>query len=96
MSLEPLETSDGLCSLFPVPCSHPLFSSLINPQPESTHVLADSQENHKYFVCGRINDDKIGAPNAGVFFDVMEVIRYHNTALKDMISKQRRFCKLLF
>jgi hypothetical protein len=48
-----------------IPNSHPLFSRFTNPQPESTHVLADSQENHKYFVYGRINDDKIGAPNAG-------------------------------
>jgi hypothetical protein len=75
------------CSLFPVPSSHPLFNSLTNPQPISTHVLADSQENHKYFVYGLINDNKIGAPNAGVCLDIMEVISYHNTALKDMISK---------
>jgi hypothetical protein len=56
-------------------------------EPESTHVLADSQENHKYFVYGWINDDEIGAPNDGVFLDIMEVISYHKTALKDMISK---------
>jgi hypothetical protein len=70
-----------------VSSSQPLFNSFTNRQPESTHVLADSQENRKYFVYGRINDDKIGAPNAGVFFDITEVISYHNTALKDIISK---------
>jgi hypothetical protein len=69
-----------------VPSPHPLFSSFACPQPQSTHVLADSQENHKYFVYGRIND-KIGAPSSCVFRDIMEVISYHNTALKDMISK---------
>jgi hypothetical protein len=70
-----------------VPSSHPLFSRFTNPQPEGTHVLADSQENHKYFVYGLINDDKIGAPNAGVFLDIPEIISYYSTALKDMISK---------
>jgi hypothetical protein len=33
------------------------------------------------------SNDKTGAPNAGVFLDNMYVISYHNTALKDMISK---------
>jgi hypothetical protein len=33
------------------------------------------------------SNDKVGAPNDVVFLDIMEVIRYHNTALKDMISK---------
>jgi hypothetical protein len=70
-----------------VPSSHPLINRFNNPQPESTHVLADSQENHKYFVYGLINDDKIGAANAGVFLDILEIISYHNTALKHMISK---------
>jgi hypothetical protein len=35
----------------------------------------------------RGSNDKIGAPNAGVFLDIIGVTSYHNTALKDMISK---------
>jgi HD superfamily phosphohydrolase YqeK len=75
-----------------VPSSHPVFNRFTNPQPESTHVLSDSQENQKYFVYGRINDDKTGAPNAGVFHDITKVISYHSTALKDMISKHNAGC----
>jgi hypothetical protein len=35
----------------------------------------------------RGSNDKTGAPNDVVFLDIMEVIRYHNTALKDTIPK---------
>jgi hypothetical protein len=35
----------------------------------------------------RGSNDKIGALNAGVFLDIMEVISYHNKALNDMIPK---------
>jgi hypothetical protein len=35
----------------------------------------------------RGSNDKIGNPNAGVFLVIMVVISYHNTVLKDMISK---------
>jgi hypothetical protein len=57
-----------------VPSSHPIFNRFTNPQSESTHVLADSQENHKYFVYGLINDNKIEAPNAGVLRDILEIV----------------------
>jgi hypothetical protein len=35
----------------------------------------------------RGSNDKIGYTNAGVFLDIMEGISYHNTPLKDKISK---------
>jgi hypothetical protein len=46
---------------------------------------------HSFFCINNLalrgSNDKIGAPNAGVFLDIMEVIIYHSTALKGMISK---------
>jgi hypothetical protein len=35
----------------------------------------------------RVSNYKTGAPNAGVSLDITKVISYHNTPLKDMISK---------
>jgi hypothetical protein len=51
----------------------------------------------KYNLALRGSNDKIGVPNAGVFHDIMEVISYHTTALKDMISKHNaKYFSLLF